>query len=953
MSSGSRLRPWLARVGLDLRPGEGELAAQLCVLHGLLLTFQYVAKSVRQSTFIDSLGAEQLPWVYLLVAFCSYPLLAVYGRLVDRFSQRALLALTSLVSAGVLLVFWGLFSWAEAWVTILFYLWVAIIGVLQVSQFWAYALQRLDARQSRRLFGLIGAGGILGSIVGGQIARFASTAFSTYAALPIAAGVLALSAALLARPRHGSQPMGEPGSAPPERAGAEITAAQGGWSVVRNSPYLRLLALLMLLMTMVSEIVDLQFGWAVEQNTVSLGERTAVYGNLFSVMGLAALVFQLLATAYIHRRWGVGLALRVLPATNAATSTAFLTAAALFPHLVLPVAWVLKVGESGLRYSLDQVTRELLFQPVAPADRSKAKAFIDVFVQRAATGLAALALLSVSFGWLSVANTAYVSLGLVAIWLALVGKTRMRYVASFRHGLLRSGADEERRLDLGDAATLELLVEGLGSDDPREVLHSLELLDANGRGRLVPPLMLHHPDPAVRTLTVEVLRRAGRCDTACLAQACLADPEPEVRAAATRALASASPSGLAGAMVERLRDPDVRIRAAAVAYLAGLDDPEVRERADFALEEMAADGDPVVRAEAARALSVIPDPIHRNPLVRLLYDNDPKVVRAAIEAVGRRTERGARNPLYIPILVSHLRNRRLKHDARKALVGYGEEFLPALGHFLCDPQEGPWVRRALPKTIASIGGEEALETLVRGLRTSDAFLRRKVIEALVSLHAREPECCPERPWVESEIAVECRAHLAVLLELWSLCDPELAVPRGGVISFEPGTAPPHLLLRLLADRLDSHQGNLFRLLSLIHPMRDVRAAQLSLASESPRLRAHAIEYLDNVLKGETKPAVLAVIDDLPVAERRRLAEKLFGLESGSVSEVLERRIAERDGSDAAWLKAAAMHFICERRLSSLYPGLRRAAKNDPDPLVQETTAFLLPQIAGKEKNPSP
>ena len=41
--------------------------------------------------------------VYLLVAFCSYPLLAIYGRLADRFSQRALLALTSLASAAVLL----------------------------------------------------------------------------------------------------------------------------------------------------------------------------------------------------------------------------------------------------------------------------------------------------------------------------------------------------------------------------------------------------------------------------------------------------------------------------------------------------------------------------------------------------------------------------------------------------------------------------------------------------------------------------------------------------------------------------------------------------------------------------------------------------------------------------------------------------------------------------------
>ncbi len=59
---------------------------------------------------------------------------------------------------------------------------------------------------------------------------------------------------------------------------------------------------------------------------------------------------------------------------------------------------VLKVGESGLRYSLDQATRELLFLPVPAKARLKAKAYIDVFIQRGAKGLAAILLLPITFG---------------------------------------------------------------------------------------------------------------------------------------------------------------------------------------------------------------------------------------------------------------------------------------------------------------------------------------------------------------------------------------------------------------------------------------------------------------------------------------------------------------------------------------------------------------------------
>ena len=47
-------------------------------------------------------------------------------------------------------------------------------------------------------------------------------------------------------------------------------------------------------------------------------------------------------------------------------------------------------------------------------------------------------------------------------------------------------------IDFTDASTLEVLVESLGSQDPRQVLHSLDLLASHGRSRLVPPLLLDY-----------------------------------------------------------------------------------------------------------------------------------------------------------------------------------------------------------------------------------------------------------------------------------------------------------------------------------------------------------------------------------------------------------------------------------------------------------------------------
>ena len=93
----------LKRVGVDMRPGEGEPAFLLFVFLFLLLTFQISTETVRQSTFIDSLGAARLPWVYLLVALTSYPFLLFYNRFVDRYRVEQLLAV-SCVGVAVLLV---------------------------------------------------------------------------------------------------------------------------------------------------------------------------------------------------------------------------------------------------------------------------------------------------------------------------------------------------------------------------------------------------------------------------------------------------------------------------------------------------------------------------------------------------------------------------------------------------------------------------------------------------------------------------------------------------------------------------------------------------------------------------------------------------------------------------------------------------------------------------------
>ena len=427
LSEAPRLEIWvraLRRLGVDLRDDESAAVAALFFYSFFLGVFQFAAKAVRQATYIDSLGAQTLPLVYLGVAVLAYPVLRLYARASERLRRGTLVIGTCLLSTATLIVFWWLFGEGWAWVSVAFYLWISIATVLMLSQFWSYTNTVLHPRQARRLFGLIGSGALLGGVLGGQLTRLASG--DARGAL-LAAAVVLLAIVAIVRVARRWHP--EPSALPLEAEA--MTPRLGGMAVIRSSPHLRLIAGVMFITVIVAQIIDLQFNWVVQQQTENLEERTALFGNLFSGMGLVAFVFQLLATGRIHRSRGVGFAMRVLPTFVVLLSAGVLFAQFLMPALLVVVVAALKIGDNGLRYSLDHATRELLFVPVPLRIRANAKAYIDVLVHRFAKGAAAILLLGVTLGWVTPIDMAWLALLLCLIWTVCTFKAGRNYVQSY------------------------------------------------------------------------------------------------------------------------------------------------------------------------------------------------------------------------------------------------------------------------------------------------------------------------------------------------------------------------------------------------------------------------------------------------------------------------------------------------------------------------------------------
>lgn len=942
-------RGWrlLARLGTEVRPREGRLVLALFGHSFLLGAFQIAAKSIRQSSFVDSLGYERLPYVYLVVALCAYPLVRSYSYLAGRISLDRLVPRSMLFVIAGLACFWWLFGLPQPWIRFVFYIWISIITLLAFSQFWTWVAEVLDSRQARRLYAFILSGQLLGGVAGGQIARLVADAFGSRATLIAGAALLGGTFALVPLVLSAQQQRSGVPRAPRE---APVTDPGGALGEIARSPHLRAVTALMLISIMVAQITDLQFNWVVERSTQVLDQRTGVYGNFFSLVGLVAFALQLLVTARVHRTLGVGFALRILPTSLALGSLMLLGTAALAPAALLWTISAVKLGEGSLRYSLDQGTRELLFVPVPPEIRPRVKAFIDVFVQRFARAMAAILLLGVTFGWITPVQASWVVLALSIVWWGLTVIARRHYVATFREGLLARRIDPEERLDPSDITTLEVLVRSLGSTDPRAVLHAIDLLTSQGRGQLIPPLLLYHDDAQVRRRTLEVMRELGRADARPLVEKLVADDDEDVRVDAVRTLAALSRTGASELMAPRLRDPDPRVRAAAIVCLAKQpEDDEEDRRAQEALDLMLRDERPEVRTEAARALGSLSGLHAQTSLIQMLTDADLGVVRAAVASVRKKTAAEGVNFMFVPILISLLRERRLKHEVREALADCGEAVIPALIHFMNDPREFHWVRRALPKTIARFGGEAAATTLLASLVTDDVLLRHKIIEALVALHEHEPQLELARDKVSAQIRREARLYLRAFARLAAISEPGAFEAAGIRVGWVP-TKPPSLLQQLLLDRMAEHAGNLFGLLALVLHHEEAQTAYAQLRNDNPRQRSLAIEYLDNALPTELRRPVLAVIDDLPLGDRLAEAAQVFYISQGQRSEVLRFLVEGADDTDSVglWLGAAALSYIDEEQIEPLYPLVEAIAARSRSPLLRETALWILDHWARSE-----
>lgn len=900
----------------DVRPGERGPVAAMVLATALVLVAYYFLKPARDSLFLAQASPARLPLAYVLSALVAAPVAATHARLARRWPLIRTTVATLAVLALSLPPLRLLLGADLPGVPYLLYAWAGLAGALATSQLWLLAGALFDAGQAKRLFPLLGVGGILGAMAGGEATRWLIQGAGLEAAdlLQAAAAVLLLDALLVLgiwRRWGGAEP------ATPRRRPERAEAGARGWRTLFRSRLLTLIVAMLALEVMAASFVDYQFKVTAWEHLSGPESLAAFLGRFYSVVSLISLLLQVFLAGRLVRWFGVGGLLGSLPTVLLFGAGALLVAPG------LAAAAFLRGGDLGLKHSLERTGREMLFLPVPPELKKRTKLFIDLFVDRWFRGVAGLLLLGLTAGFgVPVRWLALPVLLLAAVWLALTLRARREYAAAFRDALARRQIDPgEVTRHIDDPQARRTLEEALAGAAERPLLYALRLapaLKGLDLAAAVHPL-LDRPSPRVRAAAFAALAEAGDRAAIDRARDSLTDDAPDVRREACAYLAAAVGAEARRAMFrECLTRGGPRERNEAAAWIAARGDARDLALVDDAvlaslLDAADAEAAPARRAAAA-LLGRLPAAAAAARLPALLDDPDPRVARAAVAALA------ARSPDAVPAAVlERLDDRRLRAAARKALEARGRAAVPALRALAGDSARGFLARRQALRALAAVDDRAAVAALMELTAAASPSIRDGAVEALARARlAGRAERLPRESL--DELHNRCLGEYYGLFQARHRLARRDWRGRGGA-----------LLLRTLDEQLVRVHRNAFLLLALRHPPRDVRDAWLGLRSGRRHLRAGAVEYLGELLDGPWRARMRPLIEDLPDLETWETGRRAFGLALRNDADALAHLLAGPD----AWVRAcAAFAALGEPELEHL----AAAVRDDPAPLVREAAA---------------
>jgi hypothetical protein len=857
-------------------------------------------KNVSEAYFLDQVGPERLPYVFLASAALLVGTTWAVGHWAASAQRLRMLPRVLVGMAVAILPLWWLIiasndapdDPSRGLKSVFAFLVIASKQVQSVGllMFWAAINDLVDGQKAKRVFAPLFAGLTLGTILGSFASEPLAEMFGVPSLVPMSSLALVLAAATTYPLRRGLptgfhdmslrrmfQAVRDSGR---DEEGAPAEAPASVRALWRESRLFRLLLVTVLLSGMLGPMLYFQFQWVAHEATTgseeSLNKLLALYAAFRGWVNIGVLIAQLVFASSLYRWIGIPLSVALSPIVY------LLSFAGLSVRLALPVGIGAMAATKLQDNAVFDPASRVLYNLFPDRHRSRAGSFLDGPVKRGAGALGNLVIIAALSG-ATQAWVGYSGMGLALIWLlaSLVlwrEYPRLLLAATSRQAALGSVWDQE----LLDPSTVRVLAQQLLHPDPERCAAGIALIEEARPDLAIPAITgaLRAAPDSTRMLLLAALEETldrsvttpfqdaqaaadveavleANPDLPALERARLVQcvgrlaPEPSQMATLSRSTADAAP-------------------AVRLATAASLGESDLQAR----LELAALGDDPGERAIARRALRV-----------RLLCDADhpdwEPGLHLLADMLDLPSERREAAELLAEVAARHGERTRSVAEA-------------ALAH-LRDPD--PETRAGLLRFAGYAGCHDHVNALIESLTDDDPLTAGAARDGLMAMGPQAAdvlmkEAAHGRRSTRDAILPLLRELRVDQEELWEMYERELANVRKQIVQHHvlSGTPGFDLVVQRLDERVDE---GFHTALLLLAGLRSRYAEEFEDLAESlpgtpsGRRRATLVVVLEEIADSREKADLLPLLDE-DLARRCARAAASLGVAVPGEEEVVRQ-----------------------------------------------------------------
>ena len=345
-----------------------------------ILAAYYIIRSVRDGMSSDWSDAE-LSTIWTFTFFISFFVVSFYGYICSKVKFKYLVpGVYGFFALSFVLLFLLINFFPELnLINQIFYVWVSVFSLLNISVFWSFMADTYNKEQAKRLFAFIASGSSLGAIFGPTISLIFASRLGSESLVLISA-VMLIIPLMIAMYLNKIKVTDLDNTSSSEFNENEMSGNfWDGFAEVLKPPLLKNILLGIGIFIVLYSGLSTFVYFAIKNILTDIDQdtRTTIWAGIDLAVNVLAVFTAMFGTSRLAKRFGLSVTLALVPG---------IIILGMFILALSPILWVvvgLQVVRRAGEYAITKPAREMLFTLVDRESRFKAKSVIDVVVYRA------------------------------------------------------------------------------------------------------------------------------------------------------------------------------------------------------------------------------------------------------------------------------------------------------------------------------------------------------------------------------------------------------------------------------------------------------------------------------------------------------------------------------------------------------------------------------------------